>query len=420
MTRKITPINYLEGEITIPGSKSHTIRGIFIALLSKGRSYLYNPLESADTLAARNALKALGGKIEEQENLWIIDGIGTKDLKSCHINVLNSGTTLYIAVAIAALTEESISFDGDSSIRKRSAENLLHALEDLGVEIERSNGECVPFTIKGSLNTGSISLKAPTSQYLTALLLATPLASTEKIEIDLPLLYERPYIDMTMEWLKEQHIKIDTDKPYEKYTVYGNQSYEPFKKSIAGDYSSATFFLCAAAITQSKITLKNLFKDDPQGDKAILKILAEMGCEITRESANQITITGKPLRGLRVDLNNIPDSLPALSVLACYAEGETIIYNVENARIKETDRIKAMYTELSKLGANIKEQQDGLIIQGGKPLQGGTIHSYHDHRIIMAFAIGALKAKGEIIIDDTSAVEVTFPSFFKELEKLSR
>ena len=231
----------------------------------------------------------------------------------------------------------------------------------------------------------------------------------------MPLLNEKPYVEMTLAWLDRQEIRYER-KGYEHFTIYGGQKYSSFETTIPGDFSTATFFLCAAAITRSTITVKNLDMNDAQGDKEVAEILARMGCAVTLEE-HSITITGKKMRGRKIDLNAIPDALPALAVTACYAEGTTELVNVPQARLKETDRIAVMNAELSKCGAEIEERPDGLVIRRS-PLNGGTVESHGDHRIAMAMAVGALGASRPIAIRNAEAVEVTVPEFFPLLTSL--
>jgi 3-phosphoshikimate 1-carboxyvinyltransferase len=246
-----------------------------------------------------------------------------------------------------------------------------------------------------------------TSQYLTSLLIALPCAEKDSV-IDVPLLNEQPYVTMTLSWLERLGISLE-NRDYRSFRVPGGQKYPAFKESIAADFSSATFFLVAAAVTGSELILEGLDFDDPQGDKEVVNILREMGAEI-RIDGRSLTIKGGELRGGTFDLNAIPDALPALSVAACFAHGETRLVNVPQARLKETDRISVMHSELSKLGADIDELPDGLVIRGGT-LRGGRVKGHHDHRIVMALAVAGLACEGQVEVDTAEAVSVTFPEF---------
>jgi 3-phosphoshikimate 1-carboxyvinyltransferase len=419
----------ISGSVPIPASKSHTIRALLIASMAAGRSTLRMPLESNDTLAAVRACGALGAEIDMQADTWVVRGTaGRLSPPATPIDVGNSGTTLYLLAGMAALADFPVKFTGDAQICRRSAAPLLQALADVGVEVESTGEGYAPFTVRGPLAGGATSIECPTSQYLSSLLLAAPLGSSDT-DIEVPLLYERPYVDMTLDWLDTQDISYSrTD--YRRFSVPGGQQYRRFDRRIPGDFSSASFFMVAAAITGSRLELKGLNMQDTQGDKAVVSLLKQMGCR-TELTDSGILIEGPPraaggqgLRGGVFDLNNIPDALPALAVAACFSRETVELRNVPQARQKETDRIAVMQRELAKLGADIKEVEDGLIIrgrggqQGGLQggLRGGAVAGHADHRVIMALAVAGLAADGPVSIDDASAAAVTFPEFFKHLE----
>ncbi|MGL1890793.1 MAG: 3-phosphoshikimate 1-carboxyvinyltransferase [Spirochaetaceae bacterium] len=405
----------LAGEIRIPASKSHTIRALLIATLAEGESIISYPLISSDTKACKDACKAMGAHIKETETSWIITGTAGKLTKpSGPINVGNSGTTLYLAAAVAALADFPITFTGDYQIQRRSAANLLDSLQDLGVKIESNKG-CAPFTITGPIKGGTTTIKCPTSQYLSALLLAAPLAKG-KTEINIPLLHEKPYAEMTVRWMEEQGITID-DSDYSHFEIEGGKKYNNFNRPIPADFSSSAFFFTAAAVTGCTLTLQGLDMSDSQGDKAIVEYMEKLGCEINIDGEN-MTIIGKPMTGCDLDINATPDALPALAAVACYAKGTTRLLNVPQARMKETDRIDVMTKELRKMGAIIVEQEDGMEITG-TPLTGAVVSGHDDHRIVMALAIAALGCTGVNNIDTAEAVDITFPGFFEHLTRLT-
>lgn len=412
-----------EGEISIPASKSHSIRALLIASLAQGESRLESLLESQDSLSCAEAVRLLGAKIQRDGDLWKVTGrAGHFSAPSSPIDVGNSGTTLYLATALAALSGEKISFTGDEQIRNRSAGNLLEALKDFGVFVESSTSPqgvegCAPYTVQGPLRGGRTSMECPTSQYLSALLLAAPLIKGgESIKIDVPLLYERPYVDLTLDWLDRQGIEY-TRRGYQYFEVPGGQAYKAFDRRIPGDFSSATFFFCLAALSGGTLKIRGLDPQDPQGDKHILDLLEKMGCSIKWEG-EILSIKGNPLKGAELDLNATPDALPALAVTALFAQGKTRLTNVPQARMKETDRIDCMTRELRKLGAEVLEEEDGMIITGGLPLKGCTLEGWGDHRIVMALALAGLKIDGKTTIRGADAAAVTFPEFFDILETL--
>ena len=411
----------LAGELFIPASKSHTIRALLIGSLADGGTRIRRPLMSADTLSCLEACRALGAVIEDREDGWeIIRPIPRDADDEVFIDVGNSGTSLYLLTAIAAALGRKVSFDGDEQIRRRSASNLLNALKDLGVRVESAPGGCAPYWVKGPLKGGETSIECPTSQYLSALLMAAPLLPSKDDEavVRVPLLMEQPYAEMTLRWMKERGISWSQDG-MKVFRIKGGQSYTPFDAPIAADFSSATFFFCAAALTGSRLLLKGLDMEDSQGDKAVLSYLEAMGCLI-RYSPDGIEINGSDgLRGATLDLNDTPDALPAMAVTACFAEGETRIVNVPQARMKETDRIAVMTAELTKMGARIEERPDGMIIRGGA-LTGCAVRGHGDHRVVMSLALASLGAVGKTEIDTAEAVDITYPGFFEQLDALRK
>jgi len=415
MDISISPGN-VKGSVQVPGSKSHTIRALLIASLADGKSTIKRPLLSNDTAACKRACRNFGVHITESEAEWQVEGTsGRLKTPDDIVNVGNSGTTLYLAASFAALAPGWSVFTGDDQIRKRSAKNLLQALSDLGATAfsSRDNGNA-PLIIRGPLTGGVAKIECPTSQYLSSLLLTAPLAESDT-EIHVPLLYEKPYVDLTLSWLNFENITYEREN-YELFKIPGNQHYPAFSCTIPGDFSSASFLLCAAAVTGSTLKVSGLNREDSQGDKVILDILEQMGCKITSQK-NAIIIEGSELKGMEIDCNAIPDALPILAVTACYAKGTTHLVNVPQARLKETDRIAVMAQELTKMGADIHELPEGLVVKESK-LHGAEVFGHHDHRVVMALAIAALGAYGKTSIQTAEAADVTFPNFFDILNKI--
>ena len=441
------------GTVTIPASKSHTIRRLLIASLAKGVSVIKQPLDSLDTSSCIEACRAFGAEITTEKDSdgvisWHVTGVdGFKhsssrkadrdagNLKDAKINVGNSGTTLYLALAIAGLQEEPILFTGDEQIQKRSAAPLLEALAGLGVK-SKSNDGCAPITIQGPWKGGKVSLPCPTSQYLSALLIAAPLAPAGTVtEIDVPLLNERPYIEMTLSYLKKHGIPFEAAPDFSRFVIPGGSSWSAFTDTVPGDFSSAAFPAAAAAVTGGPVTILGLDPQDTQGDKLFFEMLEKMGCDVkwcpphaakspfscdgNWSQTPSVTVSREgSLHGGTFDLNETPDLLPAAAVVAAFAEGDTALFNVAHARIKETDRIAVMVKELAKLGVNCTERPDGLIVHGKgalSPVENPVIDGHGDHRIVMAFAVAAAGSSVPVRITTAESASVTYPGFLRLL-----
>ena len=416
----IIPSVKLSGKIIIPSSKSQTIRALLISVFSRGVSYIKHPLISDDTESCINAVKAMGADVNILENgdITVDATYAFSDMDELSIDAGNSGTTEYLSLPMLSSLGIQVNIDGDEMLRKRPLKPLLDALESLGAETESTEG-FPPASIRGPLDGGECTIECKTSQYLSGLLLGAPLAIGDS-HIKCSVLFEKPYVKMTLKWLDDQGIKYRISDDLEEVWVKGGQSYKPLDTYIEGDFSSASFFFVAAAIHGTEVTVEGLDKNSTQGDKEILNILEKMGCSI-KWNGMAVTVKGpEKLKGGVFDLNAIPDTLPALSVAAAFAEGDTILGNVEQARIKETDRIKVMRENLNELGVEAEERRDALIIHGNGSVKGGKAKGYGDHRVIMALAILGTRTEEKTEIDDVSAASVTFPTFFDLLEKLEK
>jgi len=399
----------LSGEVAVPPSKSHTIRALTLATLARGKSAISNPLDSADTRSCVGACRALGAEIRADGETWTVQGAaGRLRVAENVIDVQNSGTTLYIALGMAALVDGWNVLTGDQQTRRRTAQNLIAALNALGARVESMLGNgCAPILVHGPLQGGRASLACPTSQYLTSLLIAAPLAR-EDSTIVATQLNEEPYVLMTLDWLRKLNVRV-SHRDLREFTVPGRQEYSAFEERIQGDFSSATFFLCAAALSGSEITLRGLDMDDAQGDKEVVNMLRRMGAE-AQALPGAVRIRGRGLKGVDLDLNATPDALPALAVTACFAEGTTKLLNVPQARIKETDRIRVMREVVNALGGKAEELPDGLVVHG-VGLRGGKAPGHADHRVVMACAIAGLASEKPVEVDTAEAVGITFPNF---------
>lgn len=408
----------LQGVVDIPGSKSHTIRAVAIAALAAGESRIEQPLESADGRSAFHAYRALGAEMEDAGALWRVQGVGGVPAAPDNvIDVANSGTTMRLAMGSAALIRNgSAVLTGDHQVRRRPCGPLAQALTALGARAHstRHNG-CPPVVVEGGLRGGEVSIEAVTSQYVSSLLLNTPLAEGDTV-LRVPLLNEKPYVGITLDWIQSQGVRLEYAEDYSEFRIPGGQAYRPVCRRIPGDFSSATFFLAAGAMPGNRVVSQGLDMNDTQGDKAVVDYLRAMGAEVAVEDSG-ITVSSKALRGCEIDMNATPDALPMMAVLACFAQGETRLVNVPQARLKETDRIAVMCAELRKLGADIKELPDGLIIRESQ-LHAGDVEGHDDHRVVMSLAIGATRIEGTTTIHGSEAIDVTYPGFVAALQSL--
>lgn len=406
----------LRGNALIPGSKSNTTRSVFFATLADGVSVIENPVHSVDCYSTCEVCRGLGAEIEIAPDRWTVKGVG-RNLKVPDdvLNVGNSGTTLYILTATAALLEKGYAvISGDYQIRYRSAGPLLAALNELGASAisTRDNG-CAPLVVKGRLKGGKTSLPGVNSQWLTPLLVNAPLADGDT-EVIVENLQERPYIAMTLGWLERRGVKYEMED-MRRFKVYGGQEWGPFQETIPGDWESACFPLVAAAITDSDVTVYGMDTRDHQGDKVIVDILQAMGAdvEVRNFGLDGIRVRGgRPLHGIEIDCRDIPDAPPILTVLGTQAAGETVLYNLGASRLKETDRSRVAAREIRKMGGDITEEEDRTIIRPSK-LHGTQIFGNHDHRIVMASAVAALVAEGPTEIDTAEFYKISFPTFYE-------
>jgi len=417
MNLSVIPTEKLAGEVKAPPSKSYTIRAITAAMLAEGDSLILDPLYSKDTKACIQVSEKLGARVERVDGSLNISGVvGQPKCSVKVLDTLNSGTTIRLMTAVASLCRERVILTGDESIQKRPIEPLLEALRQLGVKCASTNG-CPPLWVQGPLKGGVCAISGGvSSQFISALLMALPCAEDNSDVTITGQLKSRPYIDLTLDMLERFRIKV-IPKNHTQFIIQGDQTYKATTYTVEGDYSSGAFLMAAAALTDSKVTVHNLFRNSKQADKKILSILQLMGAHVDVKG-EYVTVSGTGfLRGINVDLNDSPDLLPVMAVLGALASGKTRIFNVAHARLKECDRIKAMHTELSKMGAQVVEHPDGLEITGGR-LKAARVNGWRDHRIVMALAVAGLKAGGTTEITDREYVGVTFPGFARTMRTL--
>lgn len=394
------------GHINAPPSKSYTHRAIILAALADGKSQIKNALISDDTKATMRACKLLGAKISLKGRNIEIEGVNGRfpDKKSpILINCGLSGTTIRLMTAVAALSPVDIILTGEKRLKARPIGELVRVLKSLGVDIKASgNNQFPPVKIRGGgFPGGKITVSGEiSSQFISALLIISPLAKKDT-EITVLNLKSAPYVDITINLMKKFGVKVE--KKPNSYKIMSGQKYKSRQYTVEGDYSSASYFFAAGAITHSKITVGNLNPDSVQGDKYFLAVLDKM--------------EKNKLPEINLDLGNYPDIVPTVAVIAAAIPGTTTISDIGQLRMKETDRIAAITTELTKMKVNVKEKKDTLIISGGK-LKGAEINTYNDHRMAMSFAIAGLAASGKTVIKNAEVVNKSYPDFWKDMRKL--
>lgn len=496
----------LSGEISVPGSKSHTIRAVLLASLAQGTSHIKNPLASEDCLSAGKAIPLIGAKIhfgDENDGLpdrefsganiassvnpaessgaciessgatanfsgakgtssgisgatsgeWTVEGAGENvHLPDDVVNVGNSGSLLYFMSAISATFDGWSVFTGDESIRKRPVLHVVDAINQLGAfaTVSQPSKNSCPLLVKGPvlnqkkiITEGSVS-----SQYITGLMMsACRLQNPLEIELTNP--KETPYLTMTQKWLEKVGIRCEISDDFKHIKVFGPKKIDAFDTTIPSDWEGVAFPLIAALLSDSEITINNIDGSKTQGDDAIFDILKSIGADIewnfetnkifvrggkkSRNGTGRLSTENLKNHELHINISDFPDAICALAAIACFTEGTTFIEDAAVCRRKETDRIKVLKSELTKLGAEIQEGEDFMIIKGHSPLNadgslnpdfclhGATVESFNDHRIAMSLACMGLGLKegDEIIVKDAECCSVSFPGFFDEMNKMN-
>ena len=410
---EIKPVQNLQATITVPGSKSYTNRALLIAGLTDGECRLEKPLVSDDTKYMIRALKAFGIPVQEEKEAFLISGKGGKlSAPGEDIFIGNAGTTMRFLTTFSALAPGKTRLDGDERMRERPLADLLDCLTQMGVKAVSANGNgCPPIDIEGGeVPGGEVQLAGyKSSQYLTSILLSAPYFKNDTcihIQGDLT---SKSYADITLDIMKTFGVHVDNES-YQRFKVKAGDRYKAQTYRVESDWSSASYFLAAGAVTGGEVTLTDINPHSVQGDAQFTSVLEKMGCLVEKKSYS-LHIKGNPLRGISINMNNMPDAVQTLAVTALFAEGETVIQGIGNLRIKETDRISALANELSRLGAEVETGEDFLIIRPGD-YKGAEIETYNDHRMAMSFAVAGLKIPG-ICIKNPKCVEKSFPDFFK-------
>ncbi|MBE0517912.1 MAG: 3-phosphoshikimate 1-carboxyvinyltransferase [Thermoplasmata archaeon] len=404
------------GTILAPPSKSYTHRSMVLGALTHSAFTLRHPLISEDTRATLDALQLLGASITGTQT--DIDIICDKLAPAAGIiDAKNSGTTMRLVTGLASLLPTKTTITGDASLIKRPMAPLIDALTQLGARCEyKGVPGNPPLTVTGPITNDMTTISgAVSSQFISSLIIACTQKQTDTdIEITGGLV-SKPYVDITLEMLREFGARVDTSE--NAYHVPGNQRFVRDSYTVPGDYSSAAFLFAAGAITDGDVTVKNLDAESPQGDKAILDHLKGFGADVT-VSDDFARVQGGKLEGLEIDVGDTPDLFPVLAVIGAVADGKTVLKGGRNLKQKESDRILTTTDFLRDMGARVKPTEDGCEILGGDKLRGASIQTHGDHRILMAAVLAALVSTSGTTIDDDESYKVSYPGFLRDMHQL--
>ena len=411
-----------DADVEIPGSKSYTNRALIIAALAAGSSRLSGALFSDDTDCMAAALATLGVPIDadSEDASFTVRGEGGRiPTERAELHIGNSGTAARFLTAFVSLGHGTFTLDGVARMRQRPIQDLLDGLRNLGVRVHSKLGNgCPPIVVEAEgIRGGRTSMGGgQSSQYFTALLLVAAYAQQDvHIEV-VGDLVSKPYIDITIGIMREFGVEVHNEN-YEAFHVVSGQRYEARSYHVEPDASNASYFLAAAALTGGRVRITGLTRRSAQGDVRFVDLLARMGCRV-REYPNAIEVLGtRKLAGIEADLNATPDIVQTLCALAPFASGPVTVHNVANLRLKETDRIAALETELRKLGVKVKTWEDGLTVHPADRILPAALDTYDDHRMAMSLALIGLAAPG-ITINNPQCVSKTFPAYFERLQML--
>jgi 3-phosphoshikimate 1-carboxyvinyltransferase len=414
----VTP-SQLTGIITAAASKSSMQRACAAALLTRGETTLINPGASNDDLAAIDVIQKLGAVVGySPEGNLVVKSDGIHPVHT-EVNCGESGLGIRMFTPIAALSDQPIILNGSGSLLTRPMDFFDEILPQLGVKITSNKGK-LPLHIQGPLQPANITVDGSlSSQFLTGLLMAYGAAGATGVTITVTDLKSKPYIDLTLQVMKQFGWEVE-NRNYEQFHFAKpttDRRPQTAAYVVEGDWSGAAFLLVAGAVA-GPITVKGLDTFSTQADKAVLKALMDCGCSLSIQ-AEQIEIAPLPLKAFHFNANDCPDLFPPLVALAAYCEGTTVIEGVQRLTHKESNRALTLQEEFGKLGIEIKLQDNLMLITGGTGVQGGITHSHHDHRIAMACAVAALKAKVPVIIEEAEAINKSYPDFYSHLQRLN-
>jgi 3-phosphoshikimate 1-carboxyvinyltransferase len=419
-TLTILPSGPVQGSIRPPGSKSITNRALICAALADGTSRMSGALVSEDTEVMIESIRRLGLSIKDggSAQVELTGWGGPPTATKADLFVANSGTTIRFLTAILTTCHGQFHLDGNARMRERPIGDLLDALQQLGADVRSENDDlCPPVLVTAAgLAGGHATIRGNvSSQFLSGLLMAAPLAEgIIELEVEGELV-SQPYVDLTLAVMQQFGVSVQQSGP--TFLIHPGQSYLAREYAVEPDASAASYFWGAAAVTGGSVTVHGLTAESLQGDVRFCDCLEQMGCRVDYAS-DRITVTGQPLKGVDVDMRHISDTAQTLATVALFAEGPTKIRGVGHIRHKETDRIGDLSRELRKLGARVDETEDGMTIRPGSPA-GATIETYDDHRMAMSLALAGLRVPGVTILNP-GCTRKTYPDFFRDLDRIRR
>lgn len=410
----------VSGNVYAPASKSSMQRACAAALISKSISRIYNPGISNDDMASLHVIRLLGAKVSRQDNgSLLVDSSEAQAAKDLQINFGESGLGIRMFTPIAALNKFPVKITGEGSLLSRPMYFFDEVLPQLNVQVKSSQGR-LPIEISGGLVPKDITIDGSlSSQFLTGLLFAYAAADAQDVTITVNNLNSRPYIDLTLKVLQDFGLRVPVNNDYKSFHFTSSQCAPPGEVhyTVEGDWSGAAFLLVAGAVA-GNITVKGLDTFSAQADKKILEALMDAGCSMSvRENEIEISAAAG-LKAFQINATDCPDLFPPLVALASFCTGKSVIEGVHRLAHKESDRAKTLMEEFSKLGVNISLHDNLMIVEGLQQVRSAQVHSHNDHRIAMACAVAALRAGGDVIIEQADAVKKSYPAFYRDLEML--
>lgn len=414
----------ISGNVTVPGSKSHTIRAVLLGAMAEGTSVIYNPLTSLDCKTAMHVAQSFGAEVSISDECWTVKGCaGALKVPENYVDCENSGSTAYFAASMAALTDGYTFLTGDKQIRRRPIVPVLKGIEQLGgtAYTSRPGVDACPAIIGGKMKGGTVRYNHSLSQFVSSVMMVAPLLEQDtEIFNDDPL--EQPYLQISIDWMRRYGVELEAQsESYDYFKIAGNQTYTATQSTIPSDWSSVAFPLVAAIIAGTEVEIHGVDFNDSQGDKAVVDHLIAMGADIVKDVENHRIIVkgGAKLHGdLTIDLSKTPDALPAMCIAAAYTQGTITYTGLAHVRMKETDRIAVMESELTKVGVKVESGPDYMVVHGGGKIVGAKVESMDDHRIAMAMIVCGLAAEGTMEVCDSECAAVSFPTFYATMEQL--